>query len=52
MKQCFVEDFIRQLERIMHKSEIYKTEKKFVKNLLIINKKDTKKKFLYKNIFF
>ena len=23
IKQCFVEDFIRQLERIMQKSEIY-----------------------------
>ena len=47
IKQCFVEDFIKQLKRIMQKSEIYKTEKKICKNLLIIKKKDTKKKILY-----
>ena len=35
IKQCFVEDFIKQLEKIIKKSEIYKTEKKFGKKFFI-----------------
>ena len=34
IKQCFVEDFIKQLKRIMQKSEIYKTEKKICKKFI------------------
>ena len=34
IKQCFVEDFIKQLERILQKSEIYKTEKNFCKKFI------------------
>ena len=34
IKQCFVEDFIKQLERIMQKSKIYKTEKNFCKKII------------------
>ena len=33
MKQCFVEDFLKQLE-IMQKSKIYKTEKNFCKKII------------------
>ena len=34
IKQCFVEDFIKQLERIVQNSEIYKKEKKLYKKFI------------------
>ena len=51
IKQCFVEDFIKQLGKIVKKSETYKTEKILLKKFLLINKKDTRKNFLCQNIF-
>ena len=39
IKQCFVEDFIKQLKRIMQKSEIYKTEKKICEKFINNQKK-------------